>query len=246
LEIYAGRWVDTSVTGSGCTDLISEQSSCSDKTRIALLWFKLKHYKRMGDPAIFDMNKLTSYSDDLIQFLKTDNDHILLKQFLQHLQALHSQCNSDYNHLRSLIEEYQMKIDTCKQKITTANSETAADEETEMLLKELDEEFQKEHLLREELRVTTDEINGLDHQRTPLEERRQAIKKLEKEDLRTERKLSMYASVTCIIPNLEDDQSKISGQIVEKDKKEVEYFELDTETQSSFQTCNSIWKRINI
>uniref|UniRef100_M1D2S2 Uncharacterized protein n=2 Tax=Solanum tuberosum TaxID=4113 RepID=M1D2S2_SOLTU len=58
-------------------------------------------------------------------------------------------------------------------------------------------------------------------------------------------KLSLYASVTSIIPDL-NDQSKISGHIVERDKKVVENFEFDSSNQTAFDTCNNIWKMINL
>ncbi|KAF7825501.1 kinetochore protein SPC24-like protein [Senna tora] len=53
--------------------------------------------------------------------------------------------------------------------------------------------------------------------------------------------LSMYASVTNIVPNL-DDQSKISGYIVEKDKNAVEKFEFDSSKITALDVCNEIWK----
>ncbi|GFP94177.1 hypothetical protein PHJA_001562200 [Phtheirospermum japonicum] len=57
-------------------------------------------------------------------------------------------------------------------------------------------------------------------------------------------KLSMYASVTNIIPNL-DDLSKISGHIVTRDKKVVKKFEFDPSKVTGFETCNDVWKMIN-
>ncbi|KAK1562477.1 hypothetical protein Q3G72_012590 [Acer saccharum] len=44
------------------------------------------------------------------------------------------------------------KIDVCKQKIEQAKSEVAAEAEVDHLQKELEEEFEKERLLQEELR----------------------------------------------------------------------------------------------
>lgn len=68
-------------------------------------------------------------------------------------------------------------------------------------------------MLREELRVTVNEIDDLDGQKVSFEDQRQTIKKLEQDDLRAQMQLYMYASVTNIIPCL-DDQSKISGSIL--------------------------------
>lgn len=48
--------------------------------------------------------------------------------------------------------EYHKKIDVCKQKIEEAKSEVVADEEIDLLQKELEEELQRESFLKEELR----------------------------------------------------------------------------------------------
>uniref|UniRef100_A0A5B7AC95 Uncharacterized protein n=1 Tax=Davidia involucrata TaxID=16924 RepID=A0A5B7AC95_DAVIN len=200
----------------------------------------------MGDLSRkIDGEKLISFSDDLVEFLKNEKDINNLTQCLDQSKALQSQCDADYSDVLNLLQDYQTNIDACKQKANEAKSEAAGDAEIDFLQKELEEELQRERLLREELRVITDEINGLEHQRVSVEERRQILKKLEQEELRAQRKLSMYASVTNIIPNL-DDQSKISGHIVERDKKVVEKFEFFPSKETAFDTCNSIWKMINV
>ncbi|TQD77823.1 hypothetical protein C1H46_036653 [Malus baccata] len=53
----------------------------------------------------------------------------------------------------------------------------------------------------------------------------------------------MYASVTNIIPNLED-QSRDMGYIVDSNKKIVQKFEFDPTKTTAFQTCDSVWKMI--
>lgn len=48
--------------------------------------------------------------------------------------------------------DYQGKINACKQRTTEAQSEAAAEAEIDKLQKELEQEIQREQLLREELR----------------------------------------------------------------------------------------------
>jgi len=163
---------------------------------------------------------------------------------LEQSKALQSQCNADYNDVQRSLQEYHKKIDLCKKKIDAAKSEVVADEEIDLLKKELEEEIQRESFLKEELRVISNDINLLERQRISIEERRQILKKLEQDDTRAQMKLSMYASITNIIPNL-NDQSAISGHIVDRDKKVVEKFEFDPMNVSDFDTCNNIWKMIN-
>ncbi|KAJ6750381.1 hypothetical protein OIU85_000960 [Salix viminalis] len=71
------------------------------------------------------------------------------------------------------------------------------------------------------MRLVTWSVNGF-----LLRNESDMLKKDEKEELRAQRMLSMYASVTNIIPDL-DDHSKISGHIVHRDNKAVEKFEFD-------------------
>nr|GMC53602.1 kinetochore protein SPC24 homolog [Ipomoea batatas] len=82
-------------------------------------------------------------------------------------------------------------------------------------------------------------MNDLERRRFSIGEQRKSLKQLERDDSRAERKLSLFASVTNIIPSL-DDQSKISGSaslqldspslntdIVQRDKNVVEDFDFD-------------------
>ena len=192
-----------------------------------------------------DVEKLISFSKDLVQFLKDDKDVGFLKQCLEQSNAVQLQCLSEYQTLRSSIQDYEAKINMCNQRIAEAQSEAAGDAEIDTLQKEREQKLQIEQLLREELRVITDEIDDLDHQRASIEEQRQSLKKLEQDQLRAEMKLSLYASVTSIIPDLYD-QSKISGHIVERDNKVLENFELDPSKLTAFDTSNSIWKMIKL
>ncbi|KAJ0475633.1 hypothetical protein HanRHA438_Chr13g0581861 [Helianthus annuus] len=196
----------------------------------------------MGDK--IDVEKLISYSDDLVQFLKNEKDINSLKHCVEQSDTLHSRCRSDHTGLHTSLQGYHKQIDACKQKIEAAKAEVASDVEIHLLQKELDEEIQKETLLREDLRVVTGQIKDLEEQRSFIEERRQALKKLEHDEMKTQKKLSMYASVTKIIPDL-NEQSKIYGHIVDKEKLVVEKFEFSSREVSDFDTCNAIWKMID-
>lgn len=199
----------------------------------------------MGDfSQSVDVEKLISYSDDLVECLRGKRDIDSLTQCLEHSSALQSSCDADFGEVQSLVQEYQKKIDACKQKTDEAKSDAATDAEINFLEKELEGELQREQMLREELRTIIYEINDLEHQRVSVEERNQIVMKLKQDDQRAESKLSMYASVTNIIPSL-DDELKISGHIVERNKKVVERFEFDPAKLSVFDTCNRIWKTID-
>ncbi|KAG8647788.1 kinetochore protein SPC24 homolog isoform X1 [Manihot esculenta] len=192
-----------------------------------------------------DVEKLITYSDDLVAVLKEKRDINILTQCLDKSKALRSSCDAEFNEAQTLLEAHQKKINECKQKTEKAKLEVPADAELDILQKELEAEQEKEHLLMEELRVINNEISDLECQRISREDQKKALKKLEQEELRAQRKLSMYASVTNIIPDL-DDHSKISGHIVDRENKMVEKFEFDPANVAAFDTCQSIWKMINM
>ncbi|KAK9060938.1 hypothetical protein SSX86_018118 [Deinandra increscens subsp. villosa] len=89
----------------------------------------------------------------------------------------------------------------------------------------------------------TTQIKDLEEQRSSIEEKMQGLKKLEQYEMNLQAKLSMYASVSSIIPDL-NEQFKISGHIVYKEKNIVEKLELNSRVMTDFDTCNAIWKMI--
>ncbi|KAI9380602.1 hypothetical protein POPTR_016G122350v4 [Populus trichocarpa] len=199
----------------------------------------------MGDfSGKIDVEKLISFSDDLVAVLKDQRDINNLSHCLQQSHSLKSSCDAEFNDSKTLIEDYEKKIEECKKKTEKAKAEVVSDADMEILEQELEVELQKEAALTEELRVINNEISDLECQRVSFEERKRNMKKNEKDELRAERMLSMYASVTNIIPDL-DDHSKISGHIVHRDNKAVEKFEFDPTKISSFEICQSIWEMIN-
>ncbi|OAY84528.1 hypothetical protein ACMD2_15399 [Ananas comosus] len=176
-----------------------------------------------------DIQSLLALGDDLIGVLKSQKDGDALMQSCEGAKMLRSFSRSDAREIHVSLQEYQEKISACKEKIYKGESETIADAELDRVQKDLEEELQND-----------DELDDLDRQRASIEERREIIKKKKKDMLRAQDLLSMCASVTNIIPSL-DDQDKISGYIVDKNKKKVEKFEFE-QTLSPYEVCNKLWK----
>ncbi|CAL0302611.1 unnamed protein product [Lupinus luteus] len=191
-----------------------------------------------------DVDKLISYSDDLVKVLRDQRDFNNITHTLQRSVSLSSTCHSDFNNLHSLLQDYEEKINACKQKTEEARHETTSDAEVDLLERELEEELEKERILKEELRLISNEFNDLEQQWVSVQEQKKTSLKIEKDRQRAQMMLSMYASVTNIVPNF-DDQSKISGYIVEKDKKAVEKFEYDSLKVPTLDVCNDIWSKIS-
>ncbi|XP_071701521.1 kinetochore protein SPC24 homolog [Rutidosis leptorrhynchoides] len=191
-----------------------------------------------------NVEKLISYSDDLVNFLNYEKDINQLLDSANEFNDLRSRCRSDLAVIQSSFQEYQKKIEICQQKTEAAKAEAASDAEIDLLQKELDDELQRETLQREELRAITSYFKDQEEQRRSIEDRMQDLKKLEQDNKKAQMKLSLYASITSIIPDL-NHQSKISGHIVDKENSMVEKFEYNSQETSDFDSCNTIWKMIN-
>ncbi|XP_072978674.1 kinetochore protein SPC24 homolog [Typha angustifolia] len=187
-----------------------------------------------------DIQNLLTLGDDLIGVLNNQKDGDGLMQSFEGAKMLRSSCLSDTRDLQSSLEDYQKKISVCKEMIEKAKGETIDDAELKHLQSELEGQLQSERLLHQELRAISDELDDLDHQRASFEERKEIMKRKEKDVLRSQDLLSMCASVTNILPNL-DDQDMISGYIVEKNKKKVEKFAFD-KTTPQLEVCSKLWK----
>lgn len=189
----------------------------------------------------FDIEDLMSYGDDLISLLNAKNGFDVVSQSFEDLKALRFVCDEDFNQTQRSIQDCKKKLVACKKKTEEAS---CGDDDVERLQRELDEEMEIECKLKDELRVVARELKDLNAQWTSVDEQRQSVKRKERDDLRAEKMLSMYASVTKVIPEVEDP-SKISGYMVDREKKVIEKFQFETNKMTAYETCNSIWSIIN-
>ncbi|XP_047069532.1 kinetochore protein SPC24 homolog [Lolium rigidum] len=187
-----------------------------------------------------EVANLLSLGDDLIGVLLDTKDGESLGQAGERALMLRSACRSESGDLELQVKEYQEKINSCKEKIDKAKSETVTDEELNTLQNEMEEKLQSEQQLRQELRALSGELDNLDLQRASIEERKDAVKKKEKDLLKAQSMLSMCVSVTNIMPNFED-RDKISGYIVDKNKKKLDKFEFE-KTMPPVEICDKLWK----
>ncbi|XP_027929883.1 kinetochore protein SPC24 homolog [Vigna unguiculata] len=199
----------------------------------------------MAEPSRnMEVERLISYTDDLVKVLVEPRDLNNLSYCHQQNLSLSSSSHSHHHDVRSSLQDCEKKVDACKQKIEEARSETVTDAELDLLQRELEEDLEKERLLKEEFRAIGEEFNDLEQQWISVQEQKKTLKKIEKTKLRAQMILSMYASVTNIVPDL-GEQSKISGYIVDKDKDAVEKFDYDTSKMTDFDICNGVWKIIS-
>ncbi|CAG7890658.1 unnamed protein product [Brassica rapa] len=168
----------------------------------------------------FDIEDLMSYGDDLISLLNAKNGFDVVSQSFEDLKALRFVCDEDLNQTERSIQDCKKKLVACKKKTEEAS---CGDDDVELV---------------------AEELKDLNAQWMSVDEQRQSVKRKERDDLRAEKMLSMYASVTKVIPEVEDP-SKISGYMVDREKKVIEKFQFETNKMTAYETCNSIWSIIN-
>ncbi|CAF2377223.1 BnaC01g39290D [Brassica napus] len=172
----------------------------------------------------FDIEDLMSYGDDLISLLNAKNGFEVVSQSFEDLKALRFVCDEDFNQTQRSIQDCKKKLVACKKKTEEAYSDVSRGDD--------------------DVELVAEELKDLNAQWTYVDEQRQSIKRKERDDLRAEKMLSMYASVTKVIPDVEDP-SKISGYMVDREKKVIEKFQFETNKMTAYETCNSIWSIIN-
>ncbi|XP_023637643.1 uncharacterized protein LOC17883246 [Capsella rubella] len=197
----------------------------------------------MGDQSMnFEM--AISWGDDLINVLDDGKGFGVLVQTLEQLRSIHFSCDDDFSEIQESLQDLQKKVDACKENTYEAYSEMADEEEIERLQKELDQELELECKLKDDLRSMADELKDMNSQGAFIEEQILAIKRNLRDQLKNEKKLSMYASVTRVIPNI-DDPLKTSGYMVDREKRVMDKFEFDPDKRTAYETCNAVWDIIN-
>ncbi|KAG2315440.1 hypothetical protein Bca52824_018562 [Brassica carinata] len=173
----------------------------------------------------FDIQDLIFYGDDLINLLNSKNGFDVVSQSFDHSKALHLACDEDFNQTQESIKDCKKKLEACEKKTEEVYSDESAGDD--------------------EIKLVADELKDLNAQWTSVDEKRQSLKRKEREDLRAEKKLSMYACVTKVIPEADvNDPFKISGYLVDREKR-IEKFQLKTNKMTAYESCNSIWSIIN-
>ncbi|KAF7001950.1 hypothetical protein CFC21_017502 [Triticum aestivum] len=187
-----------------------------------------------------EVANLLSLGEDLVGVLLGSKDGEALAQACDGARMLRSACCSESGDLELQVKEYEEKLNSCKEKVDKSKAETVTDEELNTLRNEMEEKLRGEQQLRQDLRAVSDELDNLDRQRASIEERKDAVKKKEKDMLKAQSMLSMCVSVTNIMPDFED-QEKISGYIVDKNRKKLDKFEFE-KTMSPVEIGDKLWK----
>ncbi|CAN6454732.1 unnamed protein product [Victoria cruziana] len=184
------------------------------------------------------INNVISLADDLIGILKSQRDVEALAHIFDSVAELQFSCGRDDSESLTCMEDVKQRIETCRQKIAD-QKETIEKDEVQHFQSELQCEIQKEQELRQELRKIMEQMDDLET--VYIEERKKHLMCVKNEGSRAQSEISLYASVTKVIPAMAD-KSGISGYIVDRGKGKVGKFSFDPVKASAFEICNSLWR----
>ncbi|QCD99815.1 hypothetical protein DEO72_LG7g1101 [Vigna unguiculata] len=140
----------------------------------------------MAEPSRnMEVEKLISYTDDLVTVLVEPRDLNNLSYCHQQKLSMSSTSHSHHQDVRSSLQDCEKKVDACKQQIEEARSETVSDAELDLLQRGLEEELEKERLLKEDTAIG-EEFNDLEQQWISVQGQKKTLQKIEKTKLRAQ------------------------------------------------------------
>ncbi|XP_059077260.1 kinetochore protein SPC24 homolog [Cryptomeria japonica] len=188
-----------------------------------------------------DLEGILSLADDLSRVLDTARDFSVLAEVQQEISDLKSVVEEDLSEVQTALKGIEGKVLVHEREVESAKKEGVADEKLQSLHTELEREQQYEHQLMQELRVIEDEMDRLELERSRIESHKEAVNKAKKEEIRAQSELSLYASISRIIPDL-SAMDKYMGHIVDREKQKIEKFEFDRTKMSCVEICNRLWE----
>lgn len=198
------------------------------------------HFSKPHTGQSINADDVLSLTDDLIRVVDSAKDATTLTETQEEVCRFQSAVEEDWSQVQILLKEIQENILECERKVKAAEEDGVDDKKLEALRRELKEELQNEQLLNRELRKIEDEMNRLELQRVNIENQKKVLKDAITEELRARSTISLYASITKIIPDL-NEKERDKGYIVDRDRRIMERFEFDQTTMSNVEICNRLW-----
>jgi len=198
------------------------------------------HFSKLHTVQNINTDEVLSLTDDLIRVIDSAKDGTALTETQEEVSRFQSAVDEDWSQVQILLKEIQENVLACERKVKAAEEEGVDDEKLEAVRRELKEELQNEQILNRELRKIEDEMNRLEVQRVNIENHKKVLKDAITEDIRARSTISLYASITKIIPDL-NEKERVKGYIVDRDRSKMERFEFDQTTMSNAEICNRLW-----
>eukprot|EP00271_Cylindrocystis_brebissonii_P017651 TRINITY_DN4658_c4_g1_i1.p1 TRINITY_DN4658_c4_g1~~TRINITY_DN4658_c4_g1_i1.p1 ORF type:complete len:223 (-),score=64.53 TRINITY_DN4658_c4_g1_i1:112-744(-) len=189
-----------------------------------------------------DFEAVSHLMSGVLQLYQTKNDILAVQSVQGRYRELLANCTLREQQIVAALQEMEWALaerkaasDPSEAEAAHANELAAANEEIERVqarTSALEEQMQREERLLEDLRKEA-EI---------AKERRRELEKLSKEKMpRIVFELSLYAKITGIMWDQEAPPGRVKGYVSKPKSGDVIPFDFDTEAQSRFELCNSLW-----
>ncbi|GLJ24314.1 hypothetical protein SUGI_0463880 [Cryptomeria japonica] len=161
-----------------------------------------------------DLEGILSLADDLSRVLDTARDFSVLAEVQQEISDLKSVVEEDLSEVQTALKGIEGKVLVHEREVESAKKEGI---------------------------IIEDEMDRLELERSRIESHKEAVNKAKKEEIRAQSELSLYASISRIIPDL-SAMDKYMGHIVDREKQKIEKFEFDRTKMSCVEICNRLWE----
>ncbi|XP_073389590.1 kinetochore protein SPC24 homolog [Physcomitrium patens] len=177
----------------------------------------------------------------LSSIVNTDEDFNTIQQVVQNLESLVNNCLLQQKQVQSCIQGLREKVKAKEQRILNAQKLNLKDEELEELRNNLAEARIEEEKARATARSMEEHLDGLAEQLQSVEAQKQTLAALASEETQLKNELSLFSTISGIIPDLAK-ANVFAGTLL--DNEDVREFTLDYSDMSPYQQSKTIWDMI--
>lgn len=179
--------------------------------------------------------------ESLSTVINTDDEFHAIQQIAQNLRSLVNMCQINQKEVQDCVQGLREKVKAKEQRILNAQKSNLKDEELEALRNNLAQARIEEEKARATARSLEEHLDGLAEQLQSVEAQKQTLVSLAAEEVQLKNELSLFSTISSIIPDLSQTQV-FAGTLL--DKEDVKEFTLDSSDMSAFQQSKTIWDMI--
>lgn len=179
--------------------------------------------------------------ESLSALINTDGEYHAVQQIAQTLRSLVDMCHVNQREIQECVQGLQEKVKAKEERILNAQKSNLKDEELEEVKSNLAQARIEEEKARATARSMEEHLDGLAEQLQSVEAQKQTLMSLAAEEVQLTNELSLFSTISSIIPDLSQTHV-FAGTLLDKD--DVEEFILDCSKMSAFQQSKTVWDMI--
>lgn len=176
--------------------------------------------------------------ESLSTMINTDDEFHAIQQLAQNLRSLVHMCQLNQKELQACLQGSRDKVKAKEQAILNAQKLNWKDEALEELKNNLAQARIEEEKARATARSVEEHLDALAEQLQSVEAQKQTLVSLAAEEVRLKNELSLFSTISSIIPDLSQTHV-FAGTLL--DKEDVKEFTLGYADMSAYQQSKTIW-----